>query len=157
MADPNKWGSLVWKILHIQSEYLGKQTIQMLKNDERILINKFLKQISYILPCSTCKKHYNDYYMNNNSNNIEYKDINTFLINYFYNLHNSVNERNNKPLFNKEDLIIYKQHTKQEYSILLKEFEQLFKKVYAIRYYISIDAVNDFLMTIRKLRQITGF
>jgi len=157
MADPNQWGSLVWKILHIQSEHLGKQTIQMLKNDERVLINKFLKQINYILPCLTCKKHYNDYYTNNSSNSIEYNDINTFLINYFYNLHNSVNERNNKILFAIEDLIIYKQYKKQEYSTLLKEFEHLFKNVYAIHYYISIDAVNDFLITIRKIRKITGF
>ena len=157
MADPNQWGPLVWKILHIQAEHLGKQTIPMLKKDESLLIHKFLKQIYFILPCSICKNHYNEYYLTHSSKEIQYDSMHTFLVNYFYDLHNRVNEKNSKNIYKTEELEIYKSYTKGQYNSLLKEFEQLFKKVYAIRYYISIDAVNDFLITIFKLRKLTYF
>lgn len=157
MADPTQWGSIVWKIVHIQSEHLGKQTLLMLQKDELLLIHKLLKQIYFILPCSICKKHYNEYLNKSNYKDIIYKDINTYIINYFYNLHNSVNERNNRELFKKEDLIVYKEYTRQQYTSVLKEFEQLFKKVYSIHYYVSIDAINDFMITINKLRKLTNF
>ena len=157
MGDPNVWGPLLWKLLHIQTQYIGKQTIQMLKNDEHILIRKLLKQIYYVLPCSICKNHYNDYYKTHNSKDVKYNDINSFLIDYFYDLHNSVNERNNKPIFKKEDLVLYRSYKREQYTTLLKEFENLFKKVYAIHYYVSIDAVNDFIITIRKIRKLTAF
>lgn len=157
MADPNEWGPLVWKILHIQTEHLGKQTIAMLKKDELLLIHKLLKQIYYILPCYVCKKHYNEYYLKHSSKDIEYDAIHNFLINYFYDLHNCVNERNAKSLFKKEDLEIYKSYTRDQYSNFLKQFEELFKRKYAIHYFVSIDAVNDFLIIVKKLRKLTNF
>lgn len=157
MADPNQWGSLVWKILHIQSEYLGRQSIQLLQKDELLLINKFLKQIYHILPCLTCKKHYNEYYHRHNIKEIKYNNIHTFLVKYFFDLHNSINERNNKPLFKEEELVVYNSYTRSQYTTIIKQFEQLFKKEYAIHYYISIDAVNDFLVILRKLRALSNF
>lgn len=157
MADPNQWGSLVWKILHIQSIYLGNQTIQMLQKDELLLFHKLLNQVYFILPCKACKKHYSEYNSRHHPKDIDYKDINMFITNYFYDLHNIVNEKNNKPLFKKEDLSIYTKYTREQYTQLIKQFTHLFKKIYAIHYYVSIDAVNDFLITINKIRKISNF
>lgn len=153
MADPKEWGPLLWKIIHIQCEKLGKQTHHLFQNDELIVFNRFVKQIYYIIPCDICKKHYNDYSSKYMIKHIEYKNLHNFARTYFFNLHNNINISNVKEIYKIEDLDIYNSITKEMYNSYLKELETLLKK-YSLHYYISSASIKDFFVSINKLKRL---
>lgn len=82
--DNSRWGPLAWHLIHNFS-------IKSINNENMIIM---IKTFGYILPCPTCKKHYNflinDIYKLNNE--LNKKEI----IRYLYNIHNIVNENLDK-------------------------------------------------------------
>ena len=113
------WGPLAWNFIHNYSIHS--------KNNELMIV--MIKTFGYILPCPTCKSHYNfiinDIYK---LNEIIEKDKNKnktkkYLIKYLYTIHNLVNEtldKNNK-ISLKEAIEIHKKinHSKLIYFIVL--------------------------------------
>ena len=55
MADPKEWGPTLWKILHIVSEQLGKNTNLVIQNDEMTYFKAFQRKVYFILPCKICR------------------------------------------------------------------------------------------------------
>jgi hypothetical protein len=124
-----EWGPLFWKVLHSLGELSGKQTNINLQNDElRIWIN-LLDELKNVLPCDICRGHYSRWLVQNDINvllTMNYTNVNTWIRNYLWSLHNTINEGNNKAIFSFDDLIIYKNiDIKQSWKAL----EPVMKKV----------------------------
>jgi len=63
MVQNSEWGPHLWKILHKCAEKCGKQTIQMLHEDEIRAFIHLLQIVDAILPCTLCEKHYREWRM----------------------------------------------------------------------------------------------
>lgn len=87
LIGKDKWGPIAWNIYHSFSiNFLKKYA-----DDYLIFINTF----GYILPCETCKSHYN--YVIKEIYKIDDIEINkNNIIKYTYNIHKLVNELLNK-------------------------------------------------------------
>jgi len=150
MANPNEWGPVLWKIVHICSVNLGKERNSLLQKDQINYYNNFTKQIGFILPCKVCRKHYYDYALKHKKS-VEYDELKEYSIQYFLNLHNEVNKEKDKPIFTRDDYQIYTTYRTSDLNSSIKEFEQLFKN-YILYKYISSEALRDFLSSLQKLR-----
>lgn len=155
MANPSEWGPILWKIIHTITVRLGNEKNHLLQKDELNYYNNFTKQIGYVLPCKLCKKHYYDYALKT-KRTIEYYEMQEYAIDYFWNLHNEINEEKNKIPFTKEDFSIYLNITANELNTTIKEFDSLFK-LYTLYHYISPEAVRDFKFALQRLRSIIHF
>jgi len=97
------WGPALWTILHNAAEKIGSQQLKKLPTEETRIWFGLLQSLRYTLPCPQCKKHYSVYFGTTPIHRVEKEFIRTWL----HNLHNQVNERNQKPAFPKEDLMKY--------------------------------------------------
>ena len=150
MANPNEWGPILWKIVHICSVNLGKERNSLLQKDQINYYNSFTKQIGFILPCKVCRKHFYDYALKHKKS-VEYDELKEYSIQYFLNLHNEVNKEKDKPIFTRDDYQIYTTYRTSDLNSSIKEFESLFKN-YILYKYISSEALRDFLSSLQKLR-----
>ena len=151
MANPNEWGPILWKIVHICSVNLGKERNSLLQKDQINYYNNFTKQIGFILPCKVCRKHFYDYALKHKKT-VEYDELKEYSIQYFLNLHNEVNKEKDKPIFTRDDYYqIYTTYRTSDLNSSIKEFESLFKN-YILYKYISSEALRDFLSSLQKLR-----
>ena len=82
MANPNEWGPILWKIVHICSVNLGKERNSLLQKDQINYYNNFTKQIGFILPCKVCRKHFYDYALKHKKS-VEYDELKEYSIQYF--------------------------------------------------------------------------
>jgi hypothetical protein len=124
-----EWGPLFWKVLHSFAELSGKQSNINLQRDEvRTWIN-LLDSLKNILPCDICRTHYSRWLDENDINElltINYINVNIWIRNYLWSLHNTINEGNDKAVFPFDDLIVYKNVDIKE---SWKPLEPVMKKV----------------------------
>jgi hypothetical protein len=102
-----EWGPLFWKILHGLAEKSGKQTNINIQKDERHNWILLLKQTQYTLPCDICRNHYSEWLVVNSIDilsTIPYPDMNQWIRNWLWTLHNTINQGNNRPVFPFDDL-----------------------------------------------------
>ena len=155
MANPKEWGPHIWKILHICSENLGKNTQPILQVDEIRAFNTFVNKLLYLLPCSICREHYNKYILKYKKDLI-YDEFKIYGRDFFYKIHEDVNKRNGAASFPYESMNIYRSVTKKEFNEIIKEFEKLFQK-YIMYHYTTTKALNEFMLSIRMLRVYINF
>ena len=83
-AETTVWGPMLWKVLHTLAEF----------NTDAALWNELITQLTKDIPCVICRTHFTAY--------IQSQPITSFdtvtLINWFFTLHNTVNQRTNKPV-----------------------------------------------------------
>jgi hypothetical protein len=94
------WGTPTWIFFHTLAEHINPEFYI----HNRDIIKSFINSICNNLPCPECTKHaiqYNKFNLTNT--NIENKEK---LKMFFFNFHNTVNVRKNKPLF--KDLHYYR-------------------------------------------------
>ena len=123
VKDTNKkgyWGTPTWYLFHsiaakIEPNYYSKNSTK---------IWDFIKLTCAHIPCPYCRNHAISYV-----NNISQNDINTKekLITVLFNFHNSVNKRNYKQIYSKDDL---KKYEKANVSKILNLFMKRFFKSY---------------------------
>ena len=154
MADPKEWGPLVWKILHIVSENLGKNTVPIIQKDEMTYYKALQRKVYYILPCKLCREHYREHFKN--IRDVEYSKFKETSKTFFLDLHNSVNMRNSTKQFTFDDLNIYTQYSKNDLDNLLSEFATLYRKYTNLRY-IAYDELKDFNRILTLLRKFINF
>lgn len=102
-----EWGPIVWKILHRLSFVAGRQTDPNLQADERRFWISLLQQLQPVLPCDICRTHYAEWLAANNVQvllTIPYASFGNWVQTYLWNLHNTINEGNDKPLVEFEAL-----------------------------------------------------
>ena len=122
------WGPAMWKILHILANRSGSITNKILEDDEAHAWINVLKTLETIMPCALCATHYKNFVKKTNINVLlvlKGLSRNKWLTEFWWNLHNEVNLRSNKPEFSKDDLTIYADKTE------FTESHELIKKVVA--------------------------
>lgn len=92
-----KWGSAVWFFFHTLAFKVKESEFPRIKSE---LLNHIYSICTH-LPCPICSDHAKLYLKGINFNAIQTK---TQLIDFFFQFHNTVNQRKNYPSFPREDL-----------------------------------------------------
>jgi len=87
-----QWGPALWIILHSSVERMESVYSKRLEHEETRLWSGLLSSLRYSLPCPVCKKHYSDYLQQHPITQIS----KSFLRVWLFELHQAVNQRNNK-------------------------------------------------------------
>ena len=96
--SPSEWGPHLWKMLHWLAEHIGTQKAPVLIHDEITGWKKLLLLLKTILPCTTCKGHYTEYFnthfnldlIASTPNGPERRDL---IRRWLWDLHEAVNQR----------------------------------------------------------------
>lgn len=100
-----EWGPSVWWMIHALAEKAGRQTNLITHGDELRAWPLFVKELPGLLPCPYCRDHLQSYLKQHPfvlpDDTYLWK---TYIPQYFYDLHNSVNHRLGKPAFSRESL-----------------------------------------------------
>lgn len=101
MSPPTFWGPPIWTLLHTIAANLKEENFSIVSRQFIVLV----KQLCSNLPCPDCSAHATAFLSRVNFSHIRTKyDLEQLL----YVFHNVVNKRKNKPMFNTQDLEIYK-------------------------------------------------
>lgn len=93
MPDPNFWGPALWTSMHNITFYYPEDPTE----DQKMQYRDFFTSIKYVLPCETCREHYEKNIEKNFPLNAALKNRDT-LSRWLVDLHNAVNRRLNKPV-----------------------------------------------------------
>ena len=139
----NIWGPHLWMILHSTAERIGLKGNPL--EEKRIWIG-LLSSLRYSLPCPQCKKHYSVYYLSHPVNGSN-RDIRMWL----YHLHSEVNNRNEKPSIEVEELEVYCNpfHFSYHYSFVVDHMNRALRLGWSNR--------NDTQRTFRFLNELKCF
>jgi len=152
MADPKEWGSLLWKIIHICSENLGKHTKIILQKDEIMYYNQFQRKLANIIPCKVCKQHYKKYMIH--IKDVSYEEYKIYGKKYYYNLHKEINDEKQIDSIKYEDLDnIYGKINYKTMDGYVKQLNNLYLKYLNLNYINSID-YKEFQRSLSMLRHI---
>jgi hypothetical protein len=133
--DAADWGPLLWTILHGMAEKVGTTPFPMYYNDERRALVKFYQAVAKMIPCPSCKEHYEVYLKEHPVDKafleLPYEEIGPYARGWFWELHNWVNESHKKPLLPLEDVsALYKG---ADLRLTLKKFNAPMTKAIRIR------------------------
>ena len=96
-----RWGTPTWYFLHTLVEKIDVNHYDKIYGEVRNLIINIFQN----LPCPYCKNHALNYIKKKNIYKIKTKEE---MKTYLFDFHNEVNKRINHPIYNKEDLVKYK-------------------------------------------------
>jgi hypothetical protein len=107
--DGEEWGPILWKILHGIAERVGTIGVPLYEGDERRALIKWIHAVAKMIPCPSCKEHYEVYLKEHPVDEailkvIPLSELRTYVKTWFWELHNWVNESLKKPIFPYEDL-----------------------------------------------------
>jgi hypothetical protein len=101
----HEWGPLLWWILHTLAEKAGRQTDPLLQADEGRAWPLFVKELPGMLPCPYCRDHLQDYLRATPfALPTDPAAWRAYVPTFFYELHEAVNARLDKPSFPRADL-----------------------------------------------------
>lgn len=99
--SPTDWGPLLWKLLHIMGEHVGKSSTPTLDRDEAIMIDFIIQGLPSVLPCPECAQHAREYvrlHPSTKVKNLVGAALTDWTRNYFFDFHNSVLTQQNRQL-----------------------------------------------------------
>jgi len=102
-----EWGPLFWKLLHGLAELSGIQININSQKDEIRNWVLILESLQYTLPCDICRQHYSEWVRKIEPKklaNIPYSNVRTWIRTNLWELHNTINEGNNRLIFPFENL-----------------------------------------------------
>jgi len=97
--DNEVWGPILWNLLHGIAEHAGKG---MNQPEESYSLIQLLKLTERIIPCPTCKEHYQlwlSYHPPDMLKKLSYDKYSSWVRNFFWALHNEVNRDNKKEIY----------------------------------------------------------
>ncbi len=151
-----EWGPLFWKVLHGLAELSGRSTDAILQGDEVRTWIQVLTQMKHCLPCDVCREHYGRWLTAHPVDGLlkmPYKDTRLWIQQYLFDLHNEINEGNDKPTFAFSDLAAtYKEIN---ISALWRALEPVMKKAITLNG-ISLLPWKKWLGYVRTLQGIYG-
>ena len=92
--NPNVWGPHLWLFLHVMSLTYAKNRLHPTKKEKAHMF-QFLYHLQFTLPCASCRTNYAKYFERHPPRLGTRRELFEWLVD----LHNSVNRKNNKPLF----------------------------------------------------------
>lgn len=108
------WGPITWKLLHCIAIKIKDEHF----DDQRVKILEVITKICAHLPCPYCASHASSLIAKHKMHSIQKKE---HLVNFLYSMHNDVNKRLRKPIFEREKLIQYENENFRD--ALIKYFE----------------------------------
>ena len=106
-----EWGPVLWSVLHGIAERVGTTPFPIYRPDERRALIHFFKTIGNMIPCPTCKIHFESYLKENpvepSLKTLPYEQLRPFVRHWFWDLHNVVNESKGVAIFPETGLQIY--------------------------------------------------
>lgn len=110
--DASEWGPHLWKILHGLAEKAGSSPFPQYYPDERRALVKLFKLLEKVIPCPSCKEHYQVYLrehpVDTPLKDLAQSELKEYVKTWFWELHNWVNESVQHPIFPYEQLTMYK-------------------------------------------------
>jgi hypothetical protein len=95
-----EWGPLLWRILHTLAEKAGLQRDPLLQADEIRIWPLFVKTLGPMIPCPYCRDHFNEYIAAHPFlYPTDFSQTNNYIRQWFYDFHESVNQRRQKSSF----------------------------------------------------------
>jgi len=93
--EATEWGPVLWSILHSIAERVGTP-FALYEPDERRALLKLFGAIAKMIPCPSCKEHYEEYLKEHPVagplKDLPKADLRQFVRRWFWDLHNWVNE-----------------------------------------------------------------
>jgi hypothetical protein len=103
--EATEWGPVLWSILHSLAEKVGTP-FKLYEADERRSLVKLFGAIAKMIPCPSCKEHYEEYLKEHPVagpiKDLPKADLRDFIRRWFWELHNWVNESKGIPPFELE-------------------------------------------------------
>lgn len=99
---PDIWGPMAWRLLHGAAHRFDTRETE--DPVDGVVFLLFLLQIAWVLPCLYCRHSYTTYILDAQSRFDEYcqqRNVQAFVIE----LHNQVNQKLDKPVFDRLDLV----------------------------------------------------
>tara|TARA_B100001093_G_scaffold519061_1_gene606252 strand:+ start:1568 stop:2032 length:465 start_codon:yes stop_codon:yes gene_type:complete len=113
-----EWGNSVWIFFHVIADRINEDKFNTIKAD---VIN-VTKLICSHLPCPECSEHASKILKNINLEKvINSKDD---LIKFYFNFHNHINKKLNKPQYNEAKL--YSDYTSYDIKICIENINKIF-------------------------------
>jgi hypothetical protein len=97
--EPHIWGPHYWATLHFMASTYDKNPNSSIK----ATMKNFIQSLPVFLPCKECQDHAFDYIKKTSLDKVVENRMALFT--FFFNFHNSVNLRLNKPLMKFEDAL----------------------------------------------------
>jgi len=151
-----EWGPILWRILHGLADKYGRLMSTLYLKEEEIswynLINETLK----ILPCKECKTHYKEFLDLHNPKIIKtlpYDEQKVWVQQFFWELHNIVNLRNDKPSIEFDK--VHDLYKAVNFQYELKHFEKLLKIVFQYNE-VTLLSWQKWIKSFRMLTSIYG-
>ena len=141
LLGKKKWGPVLWNIYHSFSiNFLKKYS-----DDYIIFINTF----GYILPCETCKSHYN--FIINDIYKFDNIDVNKKnIMKYTYNIHKLINDiLNKKNISYKKSILLHKNININNSLFIIKIIYENFD--YKKMSFFTFDKIFNFFIVFCKL------
>ena len=90
ISDPTIWGPTLWRILHTLAEFSDRgRSIHVWTALIRMLFTS--------IPCAECRLHFTQY-IRANPMRLNQTTLQPYIVTYFFNLHNNVNQILNQPI-----------------------------------------------------------
>lgn len=142
--DPVIWGPHFWATFHyIATTYNIKPNPSV-----KSTMKNFIQSIPVFLPCSTCQDHAFVYIKAHDLDKVvsNQKELFTF----FFNFHNEVNKRLNKPLMKIEDALNAYHVPKDIYNhyfstVSISESKSMFLLFFILGFFITLFLIKKFL------------
>jgi hypothetical protein len=126
VPSADEWGKLLWAVIHGLAEYSGRQTNSLLRADELRGWDSFFKVLEKGIPCETCRDHYKQWYIANKPVlPTDYSQVREYVREWFWRLHEDINQRLGKPSFPLADLT--GKYGRENVSYTLKQLQALIK------------------------------
>ena len=150
------WGPILWKILHGLADKYGALVGKMYIVDQEVQWPRFIELTHKIIPCEECREHYEAFLRENHPSILKAlapADAALWVQNFFFRLHNQVNERTEKPIFDFADL--HNTYANVNFQYEIKHFEALLKIVFRYNEVTLISWMN-WVRSLRALMSIYG-
>lgn len=109
--NPSVWGPYYWNMLHFMSSTYDNNPNPSIKAS----MKNFIQSLPVILPCKECQDHAFHFIQSSNIEEVIKSRKDLFL--FFFNFHNFVNKRLNKPLMDIKDALKKYFIPKDEYQL----------------------------------------
>jgi len=157
MANPEKWGPPLWRILHTYAERLGQYSSGILLQDERRAWINFIRSVEATLPCVKCRDHFRRWRREHpveDANLYVGDSLRSWAREWLFNLHNEVNTENGKPCPTLEEIIdLYKARTKYEQSDDIRTLYEHFQQAILMRI-LPPPAFHDFKLKLSMVQRL---